>query len=401
MLTVKTFRRPLGQILIDGGFIERQDLELALEVQKHSNELLGQVLVNMGVLEKSELDVALSVQENLGSLENAVRTVAGIRKMLGSLLLFTGRVTTEQIDFALEEQRLTGEKLGDILIRMGLLTPPEVNSVLKFQENQQSSDIRHSPLRLGEILVSAGYISRSQLEEVLKHQKNSGKQLGDLLVEAGYAHPNHVRHGIHLQLKLMRAVLVAVVTLAGVSMQGCGSGGGSQTQSLPSSPAVTISSTSPQPTSVETRTNYLKITSTDYNFQKAPNFYYSTDNPVFWSIQANIASSPTDINARTVIRIDIPKVGQLPQLNRTFSMDGNVAYEKFPGTFYLLDGQQSTRKRVESGLISFTADSVMDGRVSGSFDVVFADYDSAVSPVPRYQLKGEFSFKMGESSTAL
>jgi hypothetical protein len=117
-------RRPIGQILIDGGFIVSADLELALEVQKHSNELLGQVLVNMGVVDKADLEAALSIQDHLSTIDDAVRSAAGIRKMLGSLLLMTGRITSEQLDFALEEQKVTGEKLGNILVRIRSLIPP-------------------------------------------------------------------------------------------------------------------------------------------------------------------------------------------------------------------------------------------------------------------------------------
>ena len=76
MSTEEKARRPIGQILIDGGFIEREDLELALEVQKHSNELLGQVLVNMGVLDKADLEAALSIQDHLSTIDDAVRSAA-------------------------------------------------------------------------------------------------------------------------------------------------------------------------------------------------------------------------------------------------------------------------------------------------------------------------------------
>jgi hypothetical protein len=200
----------------------------------------------------------------------------------------------------------------------------------------------------------------------------------------------------------MRAVLVAVVSLAGVTMQGCGGGGGSSPSLTAAAPQASTISASPSYQAVSNliKTNYMQISATDYNFSTTPNFYYSTDNQAFWSIQANVAASLTDINARTVFRIDVPKVGQLPQFNRSFSIESGGEYEQFPGTFYVLDGQQATRKKVESGVINFTPDSVMSGHVSGSFDVTFSDYDSTLTPAPRYSLKGVFSFKMGESAPA-
>ncbi len=401
MATAENRRRPIGQILLDGGFIARQDLELALEVQKHSNELLGQVLVNMGILDKADLAAALSIQDHLSTLDDAVKSAAGIRKMLGSLLLLTGRITTEQLDFALEEQKVTGGKLGDILVKMGLLTESEVNSVLQFQKNQESAGNSPSPLRLGELLVSSGSITRDQLTAALQKQQLSNRRLGEVLVAEGYAHLHQVDRGIHLQRKLLRAVIVAVISLAGLSMQGCGDSSSYDGDDRDTDIAA-VSYASPETQILvddlrnNIKTNYLQITDSDYTFATSPNFYYSTDNHNFWSIQANIAQSLTDINSRTFIRIDIQKVGaKQPRLNRTFSFETGGKYERFPGNFYLLDGQQSTRKKVESGTISFTRSSVMSRNVSGSFDVIVTDYDSGTTPVPRYSLKGVFSFKMG------
>ncbi|NVN99372.1 MAG: hypothetical protein HXX17_08615 [Geobacteraceae bacterium] len=393
-------RRPIGQILIDGGFINKGDLALALDVQRHSNELLGQVLVNMGVLEKADLEAALSVQDHLSTLDDAIRSAAGIRKMLGSLLLLTGKLTQEQLDFALEEQKITGEKLGDILVRMGLLTGSQVDSVLRFQQFQQQGVTTPTPLRLGELLVSCGHITREQLADALKKQQISQKKLGEVLVEEGYAHLHHVNKGINLQRKLLRAVLVAVVSLSALSMEGCGGGGGVGGVSVaPSTASATISSH--QGSSPLLKTNYFQISDSDYKFASIPTFYYSTDNASFWSIQASIANSITDINSRCVYRIDVQKSGAvLPELNKTFSIEGGGALEKFPGTFLLLDGKESSLKKVEQGTITFTSDSVMSDHVSGSFDVTVTDYDSQVRPAPSYYLKGVFSFKVGGYGTA-
>ena len=398
MTTEFTARRPIGQILIDGGFIDQRDLELALDVQRHSNELLGQVLVNMGVLDKVDLEAALSIQNHLSSLEDAVKSAAGIRKMLGSLLLMTGKVTPEQLDFALDEQKSSGEKLGNILVKMGLLTANQVNSVLEFQQNQGLGATLPTPLRLGEILISSGYISRTQLVDALQKQQLSQKKLGEVLVEEGYAHLHQVNRGINLQRKLLRAVLVTVVALSGLSLEGCGGGEGAGAPQLsaPANSATATSSSTYQVVSNLIKTNYLQISESEYIFSEPPNFFYSTDNQSFWSIQANISASLTDINSRNVLRIDIPKLGiQLPHLNKPFSIEAGGLYEKFPGTFSVLDGQQSSAKKVEKGTITFAQDSIISDHVSGSFDIVLTDYDSTLSPAPKYVLKGVFSFKMG------
>jgi len=204
--------------------------------------------------------------------------------------------------------------------------------------------------------------------------------------------------GTIIRRKAFQAVLAAVVAISSLSLQGCGSEtGGDPGYRAPAVASPVYSSLATyQNVSSASPKNYLRISESDYNFSTTPNFYYSTDNQAFWSIQANVAVSLTDIDARNVIRIDIPKTGtELPLLNRPFSIGAGGEFEKFPGTFSVLDGRQSSQKRVESGTITFSPGSVMSETVSGSFSVVLTDYDSPAQPAPKYSLKGVFSFTMG------
>lgn len=209
--------RYIGQILVDGGFLNARDVELALEEQKNSNELLGQVLTRMGVLDPTELKAALSVQEHLGNLEDAVKAAAGVRRMLGTLLLQAGHINEEQLEEALAEQKRSGERLGEIFVRLGYLTEKQLNALIDFQQGQSGAESSSSPLRLGDILVSAGHISREQLDEALRKQTLSRKRLGEVLIEEGYVEPVHVGHGIRVQQKLLTAVLVAILSLASMT----------------------------------------------------------------------------------------------------------------------------------------------------------------------------------------
>lgn len=209
--------RFIGQILVDGGFLTVRDLELALEEQKNTNDLLGQVLTRMGVLDPTDLKAALSVQEHLGNLEDAVKAAAGVRRMLGTLLLQAGHISEEQLERALAEQKRSGERLGEVFVRLGYLTEKQLGALLDFQQGQCEAQSAAGPLRLGDILVSAGHITRKQLDEALRKQTLSRKRLGEVLIEEGYVEPVHVRHGIHLQQKLLTAVLVAILSLASMA----------------------------------------------------------------------------------------------------------------------------------------------------------------------------------------
>jgi len=206
--------RYIGQILVDGGFVSSRDLQSALEEQRSTNELLGQVLTRMGVIDPTELRVALSVQEQLVCLEDAVKAAAGVRQMLGALLLQAGQISEEQLEQAIAEQKTTQGKLGEIFVRRGILSERQLTALLDFQKGQEEVQSATSPLRLGDILVSAGYISREQLDRALDKQTLSRKKLGEVLLEEGFVQPQQIKHGINLQQKLLTSILVGILALA-------------------------------------------------------------------------------------------------------------------------------------------------------------------------------------------
>jgi hypothetical protein len=210
----KTTKRLLGRILLDGEFITPQELDSALEQQRKTNAQLGEILVSMGVLDPLELKSVLSIQHDLATPVDAVKLASGVRLLLGELLLKAKRITKAHIDYALMQQRQTGEKLGETLVRLGLLKASELDVVLAFQQNQRGAAAASEKLRLGEILVATKQITREQLESVLSRQKFTKKKIGDLLVEAGYLQPHQLEQGLKLQQKLVTAALVAALSLS-------------------------------------------------------------------------------------------------------------------------------------------------------------------------------------------
>lgn len=207
----QSIRRHIGRILLDGRFLSQRSLDAALEEQKRTKELLGQVLIRMGLLGADDVRLPLMVQRHLGSLSDAVKIAAGERQLLGELLVQSGRITGEQLDFAISEQRRSGEKLGEVFKRLGMLTERQLSPLLDVQFNQGAAG--DSPLRLGELLIATGHITREQLEHALQRQSLTHGRLGEILVEAGYVRPSRVKYGIRLQKMLMNAVLAAVVSL--------------------------------------------------------------------------------------------------------------------------------------------------------------------------------------------
>jgi len=191
------------------------------------------------------------------------------------------------------------------------------------------------------------------------------------------------------RLLLLKVVLTCALML---SLNACG-GGGSETVT-----GAMISGGKQE----QSASNNMTITDDDYGLMK-PNFYYSTNNAAFWSIQAAVAKNVQDQDYGCVVRIDIPKSenGTMPAIyGRTFSIEENASFDKFPGSFFVFNGHKSVNKKVEHGTISFTPASSARDEVNGIFDVMVTDYDSHLVPPPQYHLKGTFSFNIGTSGAA-
>ena len=182
---------------------------------------------------------------------------------------------------------------------------------------------------------------------------------------------------------VIAAVLVVLLTA-------CGGERVSGENAAPAPPNVSATS------SESANVDYFDVTSDQYTLLK-PDFYYSTNNASFWSIEAATAKDVWDVDWRTIARIDIPKTdGQaFPQLNTSYSIEANGPYPVFPGDFLVLNGAQSTYKKVEQGIIVFSPDSDAAAEVQGTFDVVLVDYDSAIVPAPQYRITGAFHFLIG------
>jgi hypothetical protein len=178
------------------------------------NRQLAQALLDLGILEPHDLAAVLHIEDSLTRLEDAVALAAGMRQKLGSLLCTAQRISPQQLEDALGEQHKSGEMLGDVLIRMGWLTPPERDAALAFQEHQSSRQPTTGRLRLGEILVATGQISRSQLDAALERQRRSGRKLGEELLAAGDVAARQLAAGLWVQDRFVSAALVAALSLA-------------------------------------------------------------------------------------------------------------------------------------------------------------------------------------------
>ncbi|MDD2421385.1 MAG: ATPase, T2SS/T4P/T4SS family [Heliobacteriaceae bacterium] len=72
--------------------------------------------------------------------------MTGQRKMLGDLLVGYGLISPEQLAQALAEHNRTGERLGKVVVRLGLVTERQINDILEFQLGiPQVSPLKFAP----------------------------------------------------------------------------------------------------------------------------------------------------------------------------------------------------------------------------------------------------------------
>ena len=113
-------------------------------------------------------------------------------QLLGALLVEKGLIRSSDLEDALDEQRATGRRLGEILVSRGALDASALSRVLAEQygielppSTSVAAGTQEAPAPwqpLGRLLVTRGTITQEALEEALDFQRRSGRRLGDVLV---------------------------------------------------------------------------------------------------------------------------------------------------------------------------------------------------------------------------
>ncbi len=134
----------LGEILIDLGVLDEGGLRRALEEQRNQpgQEKLGSILLKLDIVTPTQMMSALETQYQrriqrlgAGSAPPPPPSAAVKRNLLGQILQEIGVVDEAGLKKALEEQRRGGssEKLGDILLRLRIVTPDQLLRALEAQ----------------------------------------------------------------------------------------------------------------------------------------------------------------------------------------------------------------------------------------------------------------------------
>jgi hypothetical protein len=140
--------RPLGELLVERGFLTKGQLEAALAEQRRTGRLVGEILVESGQLSAFSLARALSEQHGVqlratgaaGTPPASTTTSQPtVWRPLGKLLVENGYLTRTKLREALAQQRESGGRrlLGEILVGEGFLSGTDLARALAEQQGVQ------------------------------------------------------------------------------------------------------------------------------------------------------------------------------------------------------------------------------------------------------------------------
>ena len=175
--------RRLGQRLVDAGYLSQEQLLEALAQQKEKGGLLGDILLEIGVLAKDQLDTFFRDNATVWSAER---------------MLYEGILTREQLLKALYFQEENGGRIGNAVVALGFATQETIDAF--FLKNAAAS----APQRLGDMLMKEGAITQEELDRALLFQRNSGGQLGEILVSMRLVSSDSLYRALATQMRLGR-----------------------------------------------------------------------------------------------------------------------------------------------------------------------------------------------------
>lgn len=144
--------RMIGEIFVERGLVTPAQLDEALALQARDGGLIGEILVSsFGV---SRVELATVLAEQWRAIDHAGRGAPSApeaeadkpnvvalpspdanqtRRPIGEIFVASGAITQDDLDRALETQRMTGERLGEILVAQGSIGRLDLASALAEQ----------------------------------------------------------------------------------------------------------------------------------------------------------------------------------------------------------------------------------------------------------------------------
>jgi bacteriophage N4 adsorption protein B len=189
-----TYRRKLGDLLLERRMITTAQLEAALARQKVTGRKLGDLLVEMGVLWEEDLVAALAQQRNVKAIELdpsaasqellslVPREIAERYRVFpielkGDILV----LATSQEDHAALRKALFTDLMRPVALQM--TSTADIQFAIARAYGQAQPAFTPVGGRLGQHLLRSGTITEADLHKALRNQKRTGRLLGEVLIE--------------------------------------------------------------------------------------------------------------------------------------------------------------------------------------------------------------------------
>ncbi|QQR58517.1 MAG: hypothetical protein IPG59_03195 [Candidatus Melainabacteria bacterium] len=237
---MSTKESKLGTILLDSKLISGEKLEHALEFSKIAGIPLGKTLRLLNYLSELLVDNALMAQgliqtgelsfdegrfvlqtsnlfqiSFLQALEIARLDPNDAESLkFGNLLKIFG-VSSFKIKLCLKIAQKSGQKLGDVAVKTGLITEEIQKNTVRVQNGvrklktpflMQPKTVKEKRIRLGELLVLAGCIEKSKLDAAIEN-KSCTSYIGKYLVHKEFISNSILSYALCLQ-NLLRKELI-------------------------------------------------------------------------------------------------------------------------------------------------------------------------------------------------
>lgn len=128
----------VGELLVQGGFISRRELNQGLLQAERQGLPLCQILMRQRRIGRLEKTALLGLQQRLRDASVETSTAA-LHCRLGDLMLADGHLTQEALDKALEQQRASRMPLGTILLKAGQISVAKLTGYLRLQQKLLSA----------------------------------------------------------------------------------------------------------------------------------------------------------------------------------------------------------------------------------------------------------------------
>ena len=121
-----------------------------------------------------------------------------LKRHIGQILVDGGFLSRQVLASALQEQLRTRERLGQILVRMGVVKAPAIKASLLVQKCLSNIDdavkmAAGDRQMLGALLVESGRITGAELDRAIAEQHRTGGKLGEVLVSLGFVSQQQLR----------------------------------------------------------------------------------------------------------------------------------------------------------------------------------------------------------------